>query len=93
MATLDSARALGLDHVTGSLEPGKSADFIAVDLSEINMAPNHQVESNVVYASSGTEVTWSWVSGNNVVKNRQLQHLDIAALRDTAALWRAKLSG
>ena len=93
MATLDSARALGLDHVTGSLEPGKSADFIAVDLSEINMAPNHEVESNVVYASSGTEVTWSWVSGNNVVKNRQLQHLDIAALRDTAALWRAKLSG
>ncbi len=92
MATLDGARALGLDHVTGSLESGKSADFIAIDLSGLNMAPNHQVESNIVYATSGTEVTHSWIAGKNVVKNRQLQSLDSDALRHTAADWRAKLS-
>ncbi len=92
MATLDGARALGLDHVTGSLESGKSADFIAIDLSGFNMAPNHQVESNIVYATSGTEVTHSWIAGKNVVKNRQLQSLDSDALRHTAADWRAKLS-
>jgi 5-methylthioadenosine/S-adenosylhomocysteine deaminase len=92
MATLDGARALGLDHVTGSLEAGKSADFIAIDLSGFNMAPNHQLESNVVYAAAGTEVTHSWIAGNNVLNNGQLQSLDSDALRHKAADWRAKLS-
>jgi 5-methylthioadenosine/S-adenosylhomocysteine deaminase len=92
MATLDGARALGLDHVTGSLEAGKSADFIAIDLSGFNMALNHQIESNVVYAAAGTEVTHSWIAGNNVLKNGQLQSLDSDALRHKAADWRAKLS-
>ena len=92
MATLDGARALGLDHVTGSLEAGKSADFIAIDITGLHMAPNHQVESNIVYAASGTEVTHSWIAGKNVVKNGQLQSLDSDALRHKAADWRAKLS-
>lgn len=92
MATLDGARALGLDHVTGSLEAGKSADFIAIDMTGLHMAPNHQVESNIVYAASGTEVTHSWIAGKNVVKNGQLQSLDSDALRHKAADWRAKLS-
>ena len=92
MATLDGARALALDHVTGSLEAGKSADFIAIDLSGFNMAPNHQLESNVVYAAAGTEVTHSWIAGNNVLNNGQLQSLDSDALRHKAADWRAKLS-
>ena len=92
MATLDGARALGLDHVTGSLEAGKSADFIAIDMSGVHMAPNHQAESNIVYAASGNEVTHSWIAGKNAVKNGQLQSLDSNALRHKAADWRAKLS-
>jgi 5-methylthioadenosine/S-adenosylhomocysteine deaminase len=92
MATLDGARALGLDHVTGSLEPGKSADFIALDFTHLGMEPNHQIESNLVYANSGSEVTWSWIAGKNVVKNRQLQTLDSDALHHKAAAWRGKLS-
>ena len=92
MATLDGARALGLDHVTGSLEAGKSADFIAIDMSGVHMAPNHQAESNIVYAASGNEVTHSWIAGKNSVKNGQLQSLDSDALRHKAADWRAKLS-
>ncbi|MEC7096443.1 MAG: amidohydrolase family protein, partial [Pseudomonadota bacterium] len=91
MVTLDGARALGLDHVTGSLEAGKSADFIAIDMSGVHMAPNHQVESNIVYTASGNEVTHSWIAGKNAVKNGQLQSLDSHALRHKAADWRAKL--
>ena len=92
MATLDGARALGLDHVTGSLEAGKAADFIAIDMTGIQMAPNYQVESNIVYATSGNEITHSWIAGKNAVKNGQLQSLDSDALRHKAADWRAKLS-
>ena len=91
-ATLDGARAMGLDPVTGSLEVGKSADIIALDTTGLTMTPGHRLDSDIVYASSGTEVTWSWIAGNNVLKNRQLQTLDSEALTDKARAWRAKLS-
>lgn len=90
-ATLDGARALGLDEVTGSLEAGKSADIIALDTMRLSMGPSHSLASDIVYASSGTEVTWSWIAGKNVLKNRQLQTLDNDALADKAQAWRAKL--
>lgn len=90
-ATLDGARALGLDGVTGSLEVGKSADIIALDTASLSMGPSHCVESDIVYASSGNEVTWSWIAGKNVLKNRQLQTLDKDALAHKAQVWRAKL--
>jgi 5-methylthioadenosine/S-adenosylhomocysteine deaminase len=92
-ATLDGARAMGLDAVTGSLEAGKSADIIALDTTGLSMAPSHSLDSNIVYANSGTEVTWSWIAGKNVLKNRQLQTLDNDTLNDKARAWRAKLSG
>ena len=91
-ATLDGARAMGLDAITGSLEVGKSADIIALDTTSIAMTPGHSMESDIVYANSGTEVTWSWIAGKNVLKNRQLQTLDSEALNDKARSWRAKLS-
>ena len=91
-ATLDGARAMGLDAVTGSLEVGKSADIIALDTTSIAMTPGHKVDSDIVYANSGTEVTWSWIAGKNVLKNRQLQTLDNEALSDKGRAWRAKLS-
>jgi len=91
-ATLDGARAMGLDAVTGSLEVGKSADIIALDTSGLAMTPGHQVDSDIVYASSGSEVSWSWIAGKNVLKNRQLQTLDKEAFSDKARSWRAKLS-
>ena len=56
------------------------------------MTPGHQVDSDIVYANSGTEVTWSWIAGKNVLKNRQLQTLDNDALSDKGRAWRAKLS-
>ena len=75
---------MGLDAVTGSLEAGKSADIIALDTTGLAMTPGHQVDSDIVYASSGTEVSWSWIAGKNVLKNRQLQTLDKEALSDKA---------
>lgn len=91
-ATLDGARAMGIDAITGSLEIGKSADIIALDTTSLSMTPNHNLDSNIVYASAGSEVTWSWIAGKNVLRNRQLQTLDKDTLTDKARSWRAKLS-
>ena len=91
-ATLDGARAMGIDAVTGSLEIGKAADIIALDTTSLSMTPSHNLNSNIVYASAGSEVTWSWIAGKNVLRNRQLQTLDKETLTDKARSWRAKLS-
>ena len=91
-ATLDGARAMGIDAITGSLEIGKSADIIALDTTSLSMTPSHNLDSNIVYASAGSEVTWSWIAGKNVLRNRQLQTLDKETLTDKARSWRAKLS-
>jgi len=56
------------------------------------MTPSHNLNSNIVYASAGSEVTWSWIAGKNVLRNRQLQTLDKDTLTDKARSWRAKLS-
>ena len=90
-ATLDGARAMGIDAITGSLEIGKSADIIALDTTSLSMTPRHNLDSNIVYASAGSEVTWSWIAGKNVLRNRQLQTLDKDTLSDKARSWRAKL--
>ncbi|KAJ0346014.1 hypothetical protein COL154_013910, partial [Colletotrichum chrysophilum] len=51
MATLNGARALGIDHITGSLEAGKAADIIAVNLSSLETQPCYDVVSQLVYAT------------------------------------------
>ena len=66
MATLDSARALGLDDLVGSLDPGKKADIIAIDLSDSRQAPTHFPTSAVVHTSSRDDVMMTMVDGNIV---------------------------
>lgn len=91
MATLNGARALGLDHITGSLTPGKSADFIAIDLEEIETQPLYHPVSQVVYAASRHQVTDVWAAGKQLLKNRELQTLDERELLDKARVWQKKL--
>lgn len=57
MATLGGAKALGLDHLVGSLEVSKRADVILVDLNYPHFYPHHDLISNLVYAASGMEVS------------------------------------
>src|SRR3990167_7263326 len=57
MATINGAKALGIDAITGSLVPGKAADFIAIDLEQIETQPLYHPLSGIVYASSRNQVT------------------------------------
>ena len=68
MATINGARALGIDDQTGSLEPGKAADLIMLDLNQSHLTPCFNPESLVVYSARGSDVSDVMVNGEWVVK-------------------------
>lgn len=80
-ATIESAEALGLGDRVGSIEVGKEADLIAIDLSALHLTPVHDVFALLVYAVGRSDVSDVWVAGNRVVQNRVLCHVDTADLR------------
>jgi 5-methylthioadenosine/S-adenosylhomocysteine deaminase len=91
MATLESARALGLESRIGSLAPGKSADMAALDLSAIETQPCFDPASHLVYAAGREHVTHVWIAGRARLVERRLQGLDEQDLRDKAAWWQRRI--
>lgn len=91
MATLNGARTLGIDDRTGSITPGKDADFIAIHLDEIETQPLYHPVSQIVYAATRHQVTDVWAAGKHLLKNRELQTLDERELLDKAKVWRNKI--
>ena len=90
-ATLNAACALNLDHLIGSLAPGKRADMIAVDLSALHHQPVYDPLSHLIYVAGREDVTHVWVDGKLRVDNRRLLSLDQDDLRARAAYWHTKL--
>ena len=72
MATIHGAKAIGIDDVTGSLEPGKRADMIFVHAAASNMIPVYDEYSAIVYAMNSKNVRSSMVNGEWIMKNRIL---------------------
>lgn len=91
MATINGAKALGIDHITGSLEVGKAADFIAIDLERLETLPLYHPISQIVYAASRNQVTDVWVGGKQLLKNRQLLTLDEQEIIQIAHKWGNRL--
>jgi 5-methylthioadenosine/S-adenosylhomocysteine deaminase len=91
MATLYGARTLGIEDRTGSLTPGKDADFIAINLEEIETQPLYHPVSQIVYATSRHQVTDVWAAGKRLMKNRELLTLDYKELLDKAKSWQRKI--
>jgi 5-methylthioadenosine/S-adenosylhomocysteine deaminase len=92
MATLDPARALGLDARIGSLKPGKAADLAAVELSSLETLPCFDPVSHLAYAAGREHVTHVWVDGEARVADRLLVGLDEQDLRDKARWWGKRLA-
>ncbi|MDQ2724118.1 MAG: amidohydrolase [Actinomycetota bacterium] len=89
MATIDGARALGLADITGSLEVGKEADVVIVDLGGLHTTPVlHGSDSNVaahlVFSAGGRDVRDVWVAGHPVVSGRVPTTFDIATVHADA---------
>jgi len=93
LATINGARALGLEHCLGSLEIGKWADMIAVDLTDLRLQPVYHPESHLVYNQVAHRISHVWVGGEARVADYQLQTLDAAALTQRAAHWSRTISG
>lgn len=92
MATLNGAKALGLDHLTGSLEPGKRADITAVDFSGLNSIPLYNPISHLVYSTRASQVSHVWVDGKVVVQEGKLTTLNENLIREHTELWQSKIT-
>ncbi len=84
MATIDGARALGLAAEIGSIEVGKRADLMVVDLDQIHSRPFTDVVSALVYSAQATDVQTTIIDGQVVMRDRELITLDEAAVIETA---------
>jgi 5-methylthioadenosine/S-adenosylhomocysteine deaminase len=92
MATINGAKALGLDAVCGSLSIGKAADVIAIDLNHLETQPLYCPVSQIVYAASRQQVTDVWLAGRRLLKQRQLTTINSDDLKAKIAVWQQRLS-
>ena len=91
MATLDSARALGLDRETGSIETGKWADLTCIDLARCNSQPVYDPVSQVVYTARAEQVSDVWVAGRQQLDEGKLTGIDRAELLARSSEWRQRI--
>ncbi|MBU2704636.1 TRZ/ATZ family hydrolase [Zooshikella marina] len=91
MATINGAKTLGIDDITGSLEANKAADITAINLDELENLPMYHPVSQIVYTASSRQVTHVWVNGHLVLNNRELTTLDIDYLKANALRWKEKI--
>ena len=87
MATLNGARALGLDQEIGSLRVGKQADLVAIDFRDPRLCPVYDPLSQIVYAAHRDNVKEVWVAGRHVVHDGEIAHVDTRQLIANATRW------
>jgi 5-methylthioadenosine/S-adenosylhomocysteine deaminase len=92
MATINGAKALNVQHEIGSLEIGKSADIVAIDLDHISTQPVYNPISQIVYSASRELITDVWVEGHARVSNKKLHNVDLNQILSNAAQWGERIS-
>lgn len=93
LATLNGARALGLEHDIGSLVPGKWADLTAVDLSVPECQPLYNPISQLVYCAGRQQVSDVWVAGRQLLRGGELTTLDLDSILERTAHWQQRIVG
>jgi 5-methylthioadenosine/S-adenosylhomocysteine deaminase len=91
MATVNGARALGMEDQLGTLEAGKLADLIAVNLDSPNTQPVYNVISALVYSAHSSQVSHVWVHGQLLVEAGELTRLNKDQLLATTREWGRKI--
>ncbi len=93
MATLNGARALGLEQEIGSIKVGKQADLIAIDFRDIRLSPVYDPVAQIVYAAHRDNVKEVWVAGRRVVQDGEVTQVDARQLLITATRWGELIRG
>ena len=91
MATINAARALGLDDRIGSIIAGKRADLAAIEMSELETTPCFDVISHIVYVCGRENVSHVWVDGELLLDGHALTHIDEQEIKAKARLWKARI--
>jgi len=91
-ATLNGARAMGLEGKIGSIERGKQADLAAVRLSDLETQPLFHVASQLVYATGRHQVTDVWIAGRRKLSDRILVDMDVDGIRARTHAWRDRIA-
>ena len=91
MATLNGAKALGLNKLIGSLKKGKQADVVAIDLNQIETIPLYEPLSQIIYAADRRQISDVWIAGKRLLKNRELTTLKYEELLENSKLWGEKI--
>ncbi len=91
MATLNGAKALGLDETIGSLKKGKQADIVAINLNQLETLPLYEPVSQIIYSANRQQVTDVWISGKQLLKNRELTTMEYSKLMEKAKKWEGKI--
>lgn len=92
MATVNGAKALGLENSIGSIVAGKQADIIAINLKALNTQPIYDPISQIVYAANAKQVSDVWVAGKQLLKNHQLTTIDTTVLFDHVEQWQKEIA-
>lgn len=90
-ATYAGAKAMGLEDSIGSLEVGKQADMIAIDLSQLETLPLYDVVSQLVYAGNRGLVTDVWIAGKAKMLERRLTDIDMQKIISTSRQWQRSI--
>lgn len=91
MATINGAKALGLDAITGSLEAGKFADMIAIDFNSLELSPVYNPVSHIIYSCNREQISDVWVAGKHLLKERALTTLDEQKIMHKTQIWNDKI--
>jgi 5-methylthioadenosine/S-adenosylhomocysteine deaminase len=92
MATLNGARALGLETVIGSLTPGKAADIVAVDFGKPELSPCYDPISHLIYTAGRQDVSHVWVAGKMLVADGVLTNPDLGDVQSRALHWQSRIA-
>jgi 5-methylthioadenosine/S-adenosylhomocysteine deaminase len=91
MATIGGARAIHMDSEIGSLEPGKKADVIVLDLDAPHAVPLYELYGQIVYSLTGSDVRTVVIGGRIVMQDRRVLTLNQAAIVAAAKVWGARV--
>ncbi len=92
MATLGGAQVLDMDQEIGSIEPGKSADLIAVDLDHVTTLPVHHPDAQLIHTSASSRVSHVWVAGRALVERGELLSMDATGIRTRSRGWGERMA-